>query len=148
VGAEDSEELVQDAIVTAAQMLSRLDVAGKTVSPGNVAYYTILHMKSGRRSQCRSRADVMACCTQLDHRSSLLSTEEEVVWDPELDEPVHVPFGFNHQNWLDLKAQIQPGDGIPLFTSPPETWRGLCGTEGYVLVRGDEVISGFITRMS
>jgi len=88
IGAEDPEELVQDAIVVAAQMLHNVEAAGKTVTAGNIAYYTILHMKAGRRSQCRSRADVMANGTQLDHRSSVLSLEEEVGYDPELDEPI------------------------------------------------------------
>ena len=88
VGAEDAEELVQDAIVTAAQMLDAVERNGKTVTPGNIAYYTILHMKSGRRSQCRSRADAMAQGTQLDHKSSVLSMEEEVGYDPELDEAI------------------------------------------------------------
>src|SRR4051794_23655100 len=88
VGAEDAEELVQDAIATAAQMLHNVEQAGKKVTPGNIAYFAILHMKSGRRSTNRSRADVMACGTQLDHKSCVLSMEEEVGWDPELDEPI------------------------------------------------------------
>jgi len=88
VGAEDDEELVQDAIVTAAQMLAAVERNGKTVTPGNIAYYTILHMRSGRRSQCRSRADTMAPGTQLDTKSCVLSFEEEVGFDQELDEPV------------------------------------------------------------
>jgi hypothetical protein len=88
VGAEDEEELVQDALVTAAQMLDAVERNGKTVTPGNIAFYTILHMKSGRRSQCRSRADAMAQGTQLDGKSSVLSLEEEVGYDPELDEAV------------------------------------------------------------
>ena len=88
VGAEDNEELIQDALVTAAQMLDAVERNGKTVTPGNIAYYTILAMKSGRRSQCRSRADTMAQGTQLDHKSCLLSMEEEVGYDPELDEPI------------------------------------------------------------
>jgi hypothetical protein len=88
VGAEDEEELVQDAIATAAQMLDAVERNGKEVTPGNIAFYTILHMKSGRRSQCRSRADVMAQGTQLDRKASVLSLEEEVGYDPELDEAV------------------------------------------------------------
>jgi len=88
VGAEDHEELVQDAIAAAAQMLHNVEAVGKKVTPGNIAYYTILHMKSGRRSQCRSRADVLATGTQMDHRSSVLSLEEEVGFDEELNEPV------------------------------------------------------------
>lgn len=88
VGSEDAEELIQDALVTAAQMLDAVERNGKTVTPGNIAYYTILHMKSGRRSQCRSRADTMAQGTQLDAKSCLLSMEEEVGYDPELDQAV------------------------------------------------------------
>ena len=88
VGAEDAEELVQDALVTAAQMLDAVERHGKTVTPGNIAYYAILAMKSGRRSQCRSRADTMAQGTQLDHKSCVLSMEEEVGYDPELDQAV------------------------------------------------------------
>jgi hypothetical protein len=88
VGAEDEEELVQDAIVVAAQMLDAVERNGKTVTPGNIAYYAILAMKSGRRSQCRSRADTMAQGTQLDRKSCVLSLEEEVGYDPELDEAV------------------------------------------------------------
>ena len=88
VGAEDDEELVQDALVTAAQMLESVERNGKQVTPGNIAYYTILHMKSGRRSQCRSRADTMAQGTQLDSKSCVPSMEEEVGYDPELDEAI------------------------------------------------------------
>ena len=88
VGAEDAEELVQDAIAMAARMLQNVENAGKRVTAGNIAFYTILHMKSGRRSQCRSRADVMAPGTSLDHNSCVLSLEEEVGFDPELNEPI------------------------------------------------------------
>ena len=88
VGGEDAEELLQDAITIAAQMLYRVEVSGKTVTPGNIAFYTILHMRSGRRSQGSSRVDTMGIGTQLDGNSSVLSFEEEVGYDPELDEPI------------------------------------------------------------
>jgi hypothetical protein len=88
VGAEDAEELLQDAITIAAQMLHRVEVSGKTVTPGNIAYYVILHMRSGRRSQGSSRVDTMAQGTQLEGNSSVLSFEEEVGYDPELDAPI------------------------------------------------------------
>jgi hypothetical protein len=100
VGAEDEEELVQDAIATAAQMLDAVERNGKKVTPGNIAFYTILHMKSGRRSQCRSRADTMAQGTQLDGKSCVLSFEEEVGYDPELDEPISLGqlLGSHHED--------------------------------------------------
>lgn len=88
VGAEDAEELVQDAIVVAAQMLDSVERKGKKVTPGNIAYYAVLQLKGGRRSQSANRTDTMAVGTQLDGRSCVLSFEEEVGYDPELDEPI------------------------------------------------------------
>jgi len=88
VGAEDVDELIQDAIVSAAQMLDSVEHHGKKVTPGNIAYYAMLHIKSGRRSQTASRADVMASATQLDGKSAVLSFEDEVGYDPELDAPI------------------------------------------------------------
>ena len=69
-------------------LLDRVEQQKKKVTPGNIAYYTILHMRNGRRSQGSSRVDTMAIGTQLDGRSSVLSFEEEVDWDPELDAPI------------------------------------------------------------
>lgn len=90
VGAEDHEELVQDGIAMAAQMLHRLEENGKQVTSGNVAYYCLLHLKSGRRSYSGGRTDVMGSSTQLDGSSAVLSFEEEVGYDPELDEAVRL----------------------------------------------------------
>ena len=64
VGAEDTEELVQDAIVIAAQMLHRVELSGKKFTPGNIAYYTMLHVRCGRRSHSASRSDAMGSRTQ------------------------------------------------------------------------------------
>jgi len=88
VGAEDEQELLQDAITIAAQMLHRVEESGKQFTAGTIAFYTVLHMKSGRRSQGSSRVDTMAAGTQLDGNSAVLSLEEEVGYDPELDEPI------------------------------------------------------------
>src|SRR5579862_1256904 len=90
VGCEDHEELIQDGLTMAAQMLHSLEERGKVVTPGNVAYYCILHLKSGRRSQSGTRTDALAPGTQLDHHSSVMSLETEVGYDPELDEPIHL----------------------------------------------------------
>ncbi len=91
VGAEDAEELLQDALAVAAKMLHDLEERGKEVTAGNVAYYTILHMKSGRRSYSSGRTDVMNAGTQLDNLSSVLSFEEPAGYDPETDE--EIPLG-------------------------------------------------------
>ena len=87
-GGEDAEELFQDSIAIAAQMLHSAEGAGKEVTPGNIAYYTMRQMRSGRRSQSASRADAMAPGTQLDGKSALHSLEEPVGSDPDSGEPV------------------------------------------------------------
>ena len=76
VGAEDTEELLQDALAVAAKMLHDLEERGKEVTPGNICYYVTLHMKSGRRSYSAGRTDVMGSGTQLDHKSCVLSFQE------------------------------------------------------------------------
>jgi hypothetical protein len=91
VGAEDSEELFQDAMAVAAKMLHDLEQRNKNVTPGNVAYYTILHLKSGRRSYSAGRTDVMGSGTALDGRSCVLSFEEPAGTDAETGE--EVPLG-------------------------------------------------------
>ena len=90
VGAEDDDELLQDGLAMAAHMLHNLEERGKAVTPGNVAYYTLLHLKSGRRSYSTGHTDVMGSATQIGHNSMVLSMEEEVGYDPELDEAVHL----------------------------------------------------------
>lgn len=88
IGAEDHEELVADCICAAAQMLHRLEEIGKQVTPGNIAYYAVLNTRSGRRSQGGSRNDVLGAGTQLDGKSSVMSMEEEIGYDPETGESV------------------------------------------------------------
>ena len=83
VGAEDADELVQDALVAACEAVHRLEKRGKQIIPKSVAYYTIQRLKSGRRSTGAGRTDVMSPGCQLDGNVSLSS----------LDEPVHVSDG-------------------------------------------------------
>ena len=69
VGCEDAEELIQDATVTAAKLLISVEQAGKTVTPGNIAFYTIQLMRSGSRSTSSSCLDAMQAGTRLNGRS-------------------------------------------------------------------------------
>jgi len=80
VGAEDPQELIQDATVLAAKMIDRLEQRGKLdkVTPGNIAYYTVQHLKSGRRAMGSSRVDVHAVGTQLNGISKLHSMDEVI----------------------------------------------------------------------
>jgi hypothetical protein len=86
VGSEDAEELIQDATCMAARLLDNAERANKTVTPGNIAYYTILHMKSGRRSCSSSNSDVLGTGTQLNGRSTTTSFDEPVHEESELGE--------------------------------------------------------------
>lgn len=80
VGAEDHAELVQDGITLAAKMVDRLEQQGKLgkVTPGNIAYYTLQHLKSGRRANGSSRVDTYGTGTQLDGITQLHSLNEVV----------------------------------------------------------------------
>ena len=87
VGSEDPEELLQDATLIAVRLLARARVNGKTVTPGNIAYYTLLHLRSGRRSHSASRSDVMGSRTQLVGHSRL-DYLDDAVGAPDADEPL------------------------------------------------------------
>ena len=80
VGAEDPQELIAEGITMAARMVDRLEKQGKlqSVTPGNVAYYTIQHLKSGRRSNGSRSVDVYGSTTQLSGASKLHSWNEVV----------------------------------------------------------------------
>ena len=90
VGTEDAEELFQDGLAMAAKLLHDLEQRGKVVTGGNVAWYTILHLKSGRRSHSANRTDAYSSGCQLDGKCQVLSTETEIGWDPELNEPIRL----------------------------------------------------------
>jgi DNA-binding NarL/FixJ family response regulator len=80
-GSEDIDELVQDATAIAAQMLHNVELAGKTVTPGNIAYYAAQHLRAGRRSTGSSVADALAVGTQLKGRTRLTSMDEPLSAD-------------------------------------------------------------------
>ena len=62
--------------------------------------------------------------------------------------PDPVPFGFSNREWRELLAEIQDGDELLDFSSPPETWEQLMGWEGYALVRQGKVVEIIGTAMN
>ncbi|MGD0539244.1 MAG: hypothetical protein ABSC03_16555 [Verrucomicrobiota bacterium] len=90
VGSEDDAELLQDGTVMAAKILSNATRKGKRVTAGNVSFYTLQHLKSGRRTVGYSGVDVLASGTQLNGRSTVSSIHEEVPMSSETDETVPV----------------------------------------------------------
>lgn len=77
VGAEDPDELVQDALVMACEAAHRLEKDGKPVIPRSVAHYTLQRLKSGRRSTGAGRTDVMSPGCQLDGNASMASLDDQ-----------------------------------------------------------------------
>jgi hypothetical protein len=100
IGSEDAEELVQDSFCLAAKLLDNAEKAQKQVTAGNIAYFTILHMKSGRRSTGNSNADVLGSATQLNGRSTLNSLDEVVAINESGDEvfQIHDVFSTNQED--------------------------------------------------
>ena len=89
VGAEDAEEVLQDATLMAARLLASARANGKQVTPGNIAYYTMLHVRCGRRSHSAGRSDVMGSRTQIVGNSRVTSLAAPIPAEEQsLDEPM------------------------------------------------------------
>jgi DNA-binding NarL/FixJ family response regulator len=136
VGSEDHSELVQDATAFAANLIQNAELAGKTVvqcassrrsrnarsvSAGNICFYVIQHLKSGRRSTGSSSADVYGSQTQLKGRTKLTSLEEVAATDEENGGEIfefHDVLANNQEDpstraarrldWQDLCASLPP----------------------------------------
>ena len=72
VGADDPEEMYQDGLAIAAQMLHSAEQNGKEVTPGNIAYYATKQLAVGRRSTYGGRADALCAACQLDGNSEVI----------------------------------------------------------------------------
>ena len=75
VGAEDHEELVQDAAAIASGMLHSAEARGITIMPASIAYFAVQSLKSGRRSTQTGRVDAMCPAAQLDGRATMISMD-------------------------------------------------------------------------
>lgn len=62
--------------------------------------------------------------------------------------PVPVPFGFYNYQWNQLKAELQDGDELWLFSSPKESWKNMCGRGGICIVRDGEVVKLMVTVLN
>jgi len=77
---ESYSELAQDCAVSAIEMLTSADKAGKTVSPNTLAFYALQRSKSGRRAYPfgSSRSDILSPGFQLDHPGVLFSMDDKI----------------------------------------------------------------------
>jgi hypothetical protein len=60
VGSKDAEELLQDSIAVAAQMLHNIEHSGREVLPAVIACCVLLYLQSGWRSNNCSQTDALA----------------------------------------------------------------------------------------
>lgn len=90
IGAEDHAELVADGITMAAKMIDRVEAQGKLgkVTAGNIAYYCLQHLKSGRRAVGSSCVDVHGSMTQLNG-STEIHFLSEIVSESECGNEIH-----------------------------------------------------------
>jgi hypothetical protein len=87
VGSDDAAELLQDGLVIAFRLLQSAETAGKTVTPGNIAFFTIKLLRSGRRSTGFHQADALHPAAQMAGRCRLHSLDEPVAGDESGEEP-------------------------------------------------------------
>jgi DNA-directed RNA polymerase specialized sigma24 family protein len=118
VGSEDHQELVQDGITMAAKMIDRVDKQGKLgkVSASNIAYYTIQHLKSGRRANGSSYVDIMASATQLNG-SAKLHSFSEVVSQSECGDEIYELHDVISSNYDDPAVQAARNIDWAAFTT-------------------------------
>jgi hypothetical protein len=101
----------------------------------------------------RAADDVLAIPKAwLDKKTSVAEAEaahpgvndERVQRMPEIAKP----FGFLNSQWEALKAEMQPGDELWSFASPPQSWEDLAGRAGVALVRDGNPIKVVLTVMN
>ena len=78
VGCEDAEELVQDALCSAAQMIEASELNGKKLYPSSIAFYAIQRAKAGRRSGYAGEMDAMSAAARLRSHVSIEDLDRPV----------------------------------------------------------------------
>ena len=102
IGCEDDAEIAQDATLMAAQAMDSAERAGKTLTPGNFAYFAARAARSGRRSYYGGRNDAMSPGCQIHGNSRLESLDGEIEFETGDVGTLHdvtVPFaGDDHES--------------------------------------------------
>ena len=65
-GGEDDAELLQDGLIIALRLLQSAEAKAKPATPGTIAYYTIKHLRAGRRSTGSRKNDALHPAAQLN----------------------------------------------------------------------------------
>jgi hypothetical protein len=88
IGTDDPGELLQDGMVIALHLLNSAESAGKKVSAGNVAYYTLKALRVGRRSTGFRKTDPLHPAAKLSGRCRVHSLDERLTAPQPGDEPL------------------------------------------------------------
>lgn len=72
---EDTGELIQDGVAIAADMMELMEKSGKLPIASSIAYYSIMRLRSGRRSYGSGSADVLSPQAQMAHRLTVTSLD-------------------------------------------------------------------------
>ena len=119
IGAEDPQELVQDALAMACRDAEALERNGKTAQLKNIAYFTIQRMKNGRRSTGDHRTDVMSPGCRVDGRADVVSMDTPLVDDQDdqelclndlLSAPQDDPatLAVRNLDWTEFTGGLEP----------------------------------------
>lgn len=73
--------------------------------------------------------------------------KKELKWTS-TEKKVQLPFGNRHEYWLRFIENFSKGDCIFYFKSGEESWKGLYGREGYVIVRNNVPVEVFLVKVS
>ncbi len=81
VGSEDRRELIQDGIAMAWKDSVALALRGRELVPGQIVFYVVRRLRSGRRSCGSGRTDVMSPGCVLDGNSRLIPVPPDLAGD-------------------------------------------------------------------
>src|SRR5207244_3709703 len=82
------EELVQDGTVLALRLLHSAKRSGRKVTGGNLAFYTLKMLRSGRRSTGQRKNDPLNPKAQLNGACRVQSLDEPLLAEEGSDEPL------------------------------------------------------------
>ena len=154
IGSEDAQELIQDGTLIAAHMIHNAERSGKklvktpgagrrgarkikTISAGNIAYYSIQKLKCGRTTTGSSTVDVYGSGTQINGTTRLTSLDEAApvmgvddVGEPLLlhdvlsrDEEDPATKAARKMDWQDFMSSLSAGEKSVVLL----TIEGKCG---------------------
>jgi hypothetical protein len=78
IGPDDPEELIQDGLAIAAGLHRSAKRSGKKVTAGNIAHYTVLALRSGRRSTGFKTNDALHPAAQLSGHAQVYSLDAPI----------------------------------------------------------------------